>query len=196
VSEEWNQICKPPSNFRKYFWGPALFRLVLLYNPTCDRCKQAFETASRVLCDCEALTALRVRHLGQHFLKPSDFDDISVNRVFVLCSNCGAAICMSCTKLRSRSKGSLWCPPICIAFLGSRMHTGPSRWRMCGVLTCATVDADVTYFRDRRSSLNNKWLCAAKWEWRETIVSQSSYCSWAITVNICDVLRVNLVVQG
>ena len=56
-----------------------LFKLGL--NPKYDRCKQAFETASHVLCDCEALAVSRLRHLGHHFLKPGDFADISVSKV-------------------------------------------------------------------------------------------------------------------
>ena len=50
-------------------------------SPECDKCKQAFETVSHVLCDCEALIVLRFRHLGRHFLQPSDFDDISVGKI-------------------------------------------------------------------------------------------------------------------
>jgi hypothetical protein len=36
---------------------------------------------SPVLCDCEALVVPTFRHLGQHFLKPSDVADISVSMV-------------------------------------------------------------------------------------------------------------------
>jgi len=35
--------------------------------------------ASHVLCDCEALATLRFRHLG-HFMKPGDFENISLSR--------------------------------------------------------------------------------------------------------------------
>jgi hypothetical protein len=37
--------------------------------------------ASHVVCDCEALATLRFRHLGQHFLKQGNFDDISISRI-------------------------------------------------------------------------------------------------------------------
>ena len=50
-----------------------LFKLGLVDSPECDRCKQASETASHVLGDCEALAALRFRYLGYHFMKPGDF---------------------------------------------------------------------------------------------------------------------------
>jgi hypothetical protein len=33
-------------------------------SPKCNTCKQVSETASQVLCDCEALATLRFRHLG------------------------------------------------------------------------------------------------------------------------------------
>jgi len=57
-----------------------IFELKLVDKPGCGRWKQASETASHVLRDCEALAVLRFRHLGQHFLKSGDFDDISVSR--------------------------------------------------------------------------------------------------------------------
>jgi len=37
--------------------------------------------ASHVLCECEALITLRYRHLGCHFLKPGDFEKISVSKI-------------------------------------------------------------------------------------------------------------------
>jgi hypothetical protein len=58
-----------------------LFKLGLVNSPECNRCKQASETASDVLCDCEALATLRFRHLSCHFMKPGDFDDISASRI-------------------------------------------------------------------------------------------------------------------
>jgi len=36
--------------------------------------------ASRVLCDCEALETLRLRHLGCHCIS-GDLDDISIRRI-------------------------------------------------------------------------------------------------------------------
>jgi hypothetical protein len=53
----------------------------LVNSPECDRCKQASETASHVLCDCEALATLRFRHLGHHFMEPGGFEDISVSKI-------------------------------------------------------------------------------------------------------------------
>ena len=58
-----------------------LFKLGLVNSPEYNRCKQASEMASHVLCDCEALATLRFRHLGHHFMKPGDFEDISVSKI-------------------------------------------------------------------------------------------------------------------
>jgi hypothetical protein len=58
-----------------------LFKLGLVNSPECNRCKQASETASHVLCDGEALVTLRFRHLGLQFMKPGDFEDISVSKI-------------------------------------------------------------------------------------------------------------------
>jgi hypothetical protein len=38
-------------------------------------------TASHVPCDCEALATLSFRHLGHHFMKRDDFEDISVSKI-------------------------------------------------------------------------------------------------------------------
>jgi hypothetical protein len=151
-----------PSNFGMYFWVPALFRLGLLYNPTCDGCKQAFETASHVLCDCEALPALKVRHRGQHFEKPSDFDDISVSRVFVLCSHCWAVICMSkgLHKTSITIQGVTLVSTLTYSVLGVSLKLGALTLHdVRGAYLC-----HCTCFRhvspiDRWYSLNNKWLC-------------------------------------
>jgi hypothetical protein len=58
-----------------------LLKLGLVDSPRCDRCKQAFETASHVLGDCESLAVSRFRHLGHNFLKPGDSADISISKV-------------------------------------------------------------------------------------------------------------------
>ena len=37
--------------------------------------------ASHALCDCEILATLRYWHLGCQFMKPNDFEDISVSKI-------------------------------------------------------------------------------------------------------------------
>jgi hypothetical protein len=66
-----------------------LFKLGLVDNPECGRCKQAIETASHVLCECEGLVLLRFVHLGQHFMKPGDFADISASRILHFVQSAG-----------------------------------------------------------------------------------------------------------
>jgi len=39
------------------------------------------ETASHIICDCEALATLRSRHEGQNYMKPVDLEEISVSRL-------------------------------------------------------------------------------------------------------------------
>jgi hypothetical protein len=55
------------------------FKMGLVNISGCDRCDQAIETASQVLCHSEALTILRSRHLGYHFFKPNIFANISIS---------------------------------------------------------------------------------------------------------------------
>jgi hypothetical protein len=66
-----------------------LFKLGLVDSPECDRCKQASETASHVLGNCEALAALRFRYLGYHFMKPGDFKGISVSKLLHFVQSAG-----------------------------------------------------------------------------------------------------------
>jgi hypothetical protein len=48
-----------------------LFKLGPVNSPTCERCHNKEETASHVLCDCEASAELRFCHERSHFVKPS-----------------------------------------------------------------------------------------------------------------------------
>jgi hypothetical protein len=58
-----------------------LFKFGLVDRCVCGRCKQAFVTASHVLCDCKALVVLRFRHLAHRSLTQGDFADISISKV-------------------------------------------------------------------------------------------------------------------
>jgi hypothetical protein len=53
----------------------------LMNDPICERCLEADESATHVLCDCEALAHLRFRHLGQYFMKLSDLYDAPIGKV-------------------------------------------------------------------------------------------------------------------
>jgi hypothetical protein len=66
-----------------------IFKLWKVNNPICRRCYLQTETASHVLCECEALAETRFRYLGRHFLKPGNYHEISLSRT-VLCCRYGA----------------------------------------------------------------------------------------------------------
>jgi hypothetical protein len=53
-----------------------LFKLGLCNSLICERCQKENETATHILCECEALAYLRFRHLGQHLMVPSDYFDV------------------------------------------------------------------------------------------------------------------------
>jgi hypothetical protein len=58
-----------------------LFKLGLTDDPICERCLKEDESATHILCDCEAVAHLRSRHLGQFFMEPSDYYDAPICRV-------------------------------------------------------------------------------------------------------------------
>jgi hypothetical protein len=58
-----------------------LFKMGLMNDPICERCLETDESATHVLCDCEALAYLRFRHLGQFLMEPSDFYDVPTGKV-------------------------------------------------------------------------------------------------------------------
>jgi predicted amidophosphoribosyltransferase len=52
---------------------PSLFKLGLINDPICERCQEEVESATHILCDCEAVAQIRFCHLGQFFMEPSDY---------------------------------------------------------------------------------------------------------------------------
>jgi hypothetical protein len=59
----------------------VLCKLGLTDDPTCERCLQEDESATHILCDCEAIAYLKFRHPGQFFMEPSDFYDAPIIKV-------------------------------------------------------------------------------------------------------------------
>jgi hypothetical protein len=57
------------------------FKLGLTDNPTCERYLEKDESATHILCDCEAMAYLKFRHLCQFFMEPSDYYDAPINKV-------------------------------------------------------------------------------------------------------------------
>ena len=47
-------------------------------DPTCRGCYDNEETVVHILCECEAYSAYRFEHLGQHLLEPRELHDIPV----------------------------------------------------------------------------------------------------------------------
>jgi hypothetical protein len=58
-----------------------LFKLGLINDSICERCKEEVEPATHILCDCEAVAQIKVRHLGQVFMEPSDYYDAPIDKV-------------------------------------------------------------------------------------------------------------------
>jgi hypothetical protein len=50
-------------------------------DPICERCLEEDESATHILCDCEAVAHIRFRHLGQVFMEPSDYYDAPIDKV-------------------------------------------------------------------------------------------------------------------
>jgi hypothetical protein len=50
-------------------------------SPASERCLEEDESATHMLCDCEATANLRFRHLGQFFMEPSDYYVAPIRRV-------------------------------------------------------------------------------------------------------------------
>jgi hypothetical protein len=58
-----------------------LFKLGLTDDPICERCLEDDESATHILCDCEAVAHVTFRHLGQFFMEPSDYYDAPIYKV-------------------------------------------------------------------------------------------------------------------
>jgi hypothetical protein len=57
-----------------------LFKLGLTDDPICERCLGEDESATHILCDCEAIAYLIFRHLVHFFMKTSDYYDSPINK--------------------------------------------------------------------------------------------------------------------
>jgi hypothetical protein len=56
-------------------------KLGLTDNAICERCLEEDESATNILCDCEAVALVRFRHLSQFFMEPSDYYDAPIYKV-------------------------------------------------------------------------------------------------------------------
>jgi hypothetical protein len=58
-----------------------IFKMGLTNRPICERCLEKDESATHILCDCEATACLRFRHLGHYFTGPDDYQDTPVSKI-------------------------------------------------------------------------------------------------------------------
>jgi hypothetical protein len=58
-----------------------LFKMGLMESPTCERCLEKDESATYILCDCEAIAYLRFIHLGHYFIEPGDYQDTPISKI-------------------------------------------------------------------------------------------------------------------
>jgi hypothetical protein len=63
----YNRFCLTGQEGHCHLKG-HLFKLGLTDDPICERCLQEDESATHILCNCEAVAHVRFRHLGQFFL--------------------------------------------------------------------------------------------------------------------------------
>jgi hypothetical protein len=54
----------------------------VLDSPLCRECGDKEETSAHILCECEALAALRCRYLGSFFLEPEDIKSLSLGAIW------------------------------------------------------------------------------------------------------------------
>jgi len=66
-----------PNTLRRH-----LYLLGLLDSPLCKKCGVKKKTSVHILCECEALAALRHRYLGSFFLEPEDVKSISLGAIW------------------------------------------------------------------------------------------------------------------
>jgi hypothetical protein len=66
---------------RHYHLKWNLFKLGLTDDPICERCLEEDESATHILCDCDAVAHIRFHHLVQFFMEPSDYYDTPIDKV-------------------------------------------------------------------------------------------------------------------
>jgi hypothetical protein len=98
-------------------------------SPTCERCLEKDESATHILCDCEAIAYLRFRHLGHYFMEPCDYQDAPVSRILHVIWSVGLLEGWNrggCTIDLERSRCKSWSRayPLCIhSFIHSFIHS-------------------------------------------------------------------------
>jgi len=78
------------NKWHTYHAKKHLFKMGLVNSPKCNGCKQASDTTSHSLCDCEALATLRFRHIGC-LLRDNVISKNHSQQDTALCSECRTA---------------------------------------------------------------------------------------------------------
>jgi hypothetical protein len=71
-----------------YHLKERLFKVGLTVDPICERCLEEDESATHVLCDCEAIAHLQFHHLSQLFMEPGDYYDVPISKVLQFVWDC------------------------------------------------------------------------------------------------------------
>jgi hypothetical protein len=85
-------------------------------SPICERCLEKDESATHILCDCEAIAYLRFRHLGRYFMEPGDYQGAPVGKILLFIRSVGLLEDRNrggCT-IDLESKGRSKAYPLCI----------------------------------------------------------------------------------
>jgi hypothetical protein len=77
------------NDFRALSFKRILSKLEPVDGPRCDRYKQASETGSHFLCDCDPLAELGFTGVTLHFMKPFNFADFSASKVLHFVQSAG-----------------------------------------------------------------------------------------------------------
>jgi hypothetical protein len=64
-----------------YLLKGHLFKMGLTDSPICERCLEKDESATHILCDCEAIAYLKFRHMGHYCMEPGDYQDAPLSRI-------------------------------------------------------------------------------------------------------------------
>jgi hypothetical protein len=61
--------------------GRTPSKMGLTDRPISGRCLERDESATHILCKCEAIAYLGLHHLGHYFMEPDDYHDALINRI-------------------------------------------------------------------------------------------------------------------
>jgi hypothetical protein len=94
-------------------------------DPNSELSLEKDESATLILCDCEAIVYLSFRHLGQFFMEPTAYYDVPINKVLHFTQRIDKELFKNGTDIRSSKVTVLgpdyYGPPLMHAFIYSPM---------------------------------------------------------------------------